>query len=570
MTTPPASPPPRTRPPVRKSTASAQPAGPAPEKPPLDDAAAARAVTAYVAQASAVTGESARSRLLAGLLEELFGIHAGYVEECEPQTEAFVRVRHKDRAVLGQQAGQPTQLYGNVLIDMEDDLGRAGRGDEARLQLRRYLSCVWTQEPAGQRRRYLCLATDGLRFELYSPRAPEPGRPAIVPGELRLKRLDMVDVRDPAAAAGLPAWLDRFLCRLRRLPPSRAAFLQDFGIESHAYHVASVELAEMWGWLESRPECAASFEAWKRSLVLAHGAAEPHGAMEGRVATAAQGGAVDSFIRHTYLALLARLAAWARIAGPAGIPDLATARAVLHGRAFRERGVAGLLDEPFIPWLLRPESVDAPPTLAMGLAGLLAAYTGEEATADALTGLYQQLAGPRRPAGPETTPAWLAASVVDHLLEARPTASLLDPACGAGAFICRAIHRKRAALGDLPETLAHIQESVAGIDADPLAVTVAQAVWLISLGNLVELRGPALTVPVYHADALLHGPAGSGDSPAGRRRPRPFRAGGPPAGGGRPGGAPAADPYHERPALQRRRGSCLAVRRPLAGPRHRK
>ncbi|HEY6105124.1 MAG TPA: hypothetical protein VIV59_04030, partial [Anaeromyxobacteraceae bacterium] len=363
----------------------------------------------------------------------LFGVQAAFIEECEPQTEAFVRVRHKDRAVIGQQIGQPGQFYGNVIIDMEDDLGRAGRGDEARLQLRRYLSCLWTQEPAGKRRRYLCLATDGLRFELYSPRAPEPGRPAIVPGELRLKRLDMVDARDPRTAATLRAWFDRFLTRRIPLPPSRAAFLEDLGLDSHAFHVVSVELAEMWGWLSSRPECAASFEAWQHAQALARGHAEC---------------TTDAFIRHTYVALVARLAAWARVSGGAGIPDLAMGRAVLHGRAFRERGVTGLLDEPFFPWLLRPESVDAPAALALGLAGLLAGYTGEETAADALAGLYQEVAGPAPSFAAESTPAWLAASAVDRLLQGRPAASLLDPACGAGPFLCSAILKKRAALGD--------------------------------------------------------------------------------------------------------------------------
>ena len=106
---------------------------------------------------------------------------------------------------------------------------------------------------------------------------------------------------------------------------------------------------------------------------------------------------------------------------------------------------------PSSPGCSGPEAGDAPAALAMGLAGLLAAYDLDEAAPAGpdrpvpAAGRPRPPGRPRRPPRPGWPPPWWTDS-----WRPAPTASILDPACGAGAFLCRAIRRKRAALGDSP------------------------------------------------------------------------------------------------------------------------
>ncbi len=65
---------------------------------------------------------------------------------------------------------------------------------------------------------------------------------------------------------------------------------------------------------------------------------------------------------------------------------------------------------------------------------------------------------------------------------------MLDPACGSGTFLYFAVLEKRAQLGDSPDTLRHILQSVCGADIHPLAVLIARTNYLLALGDLLTPR----------------------------------------------------------------------------------
>ena len=212
-----------------------------------------------------------------------------------------------------------------------------------------------------------------------------------------------------------------------------------------------------------------------------------------------------------------------------------------------------LLEEPFV-WraieTLAPvvETVDR---LADRLDGFHTTALQEELTEgrDLLGTLYQDLfpRSVRHALGEFYTPGWL----VDHVLDAMqydgdPRDRLLDPACGSGTFLVRAIqriieqHKRRPTAGPLfdlaqagqdptrqreanRELAQEILSGVVGMDLNPLAVLSARADYLLALGGLLaDVRD--VRIPVFQQDSIL----ADGDENVARLKPFEYVVGNPP------------------------------------------
>ncbi|MDP3047161.1 MAG: hypothetical protein Q8O07_06755, partial [Chloroflexota bacterium] len=442
------------------------------------------AITGYLERIAPVTGEAARSQLFTALLETLFGLQARFLEDHEPDAERYVRVRHKDTVLVG----ATENLFGNVIVEVEGDLRQARRLDQAQVQLRRYLACLWSARTPVQRERFLCLAADGVRFAVYAPSALEPDRDTIVPLEVSLFCLDRLDAGQMSNPRDLYQWLDRHLCRQAPLPPAPASILSDFGLQSYAFQLARQRLLRLWDRQQQRSDFRSVRAVWEDYLSEAYGG---------------QVGDDELFIRHTYLSAVLRLAAWARFWPREPLSD-ALLRDIVQGSFFREQGLDNFLCADVFGWPFGAEANGVLAGLARSLAGLWRSYDLDGLTGEPLKALYAQMADPWSGRDPRQGPAppWLAERMVDRLLDPRPTASLLDPCCGTGTYLVQAIAHKRRALGDSLGTLAHIQQNVVGMDVHPLAVPLAQVSYLLALGDLVALRTGRVTVPVYLSNAL--------------------------------------------------------------------
>jgi len=116
----------------------------------------------------------------------------------------------------------------------------------------------------------------------------------------------------------------------------------------------------------------------------------------------------------------------------------------------------------------------------------------------------------RHAQGEYYTPEWL----VDQVLDAvgfdgtNASARLLDPTCGSGAFLVRAIGRLRARRGDdsgcgaRVTQLAALRRCVVGMELDPLAVLTARANWLLAVRDLLPDDPSSLTPPIFQCDAV--------------------------------------------------------------------
>jgi len=127
---------------------------------------------------------------------------------------------------------------------------------------------------------------------------------------------------------------------------------------------------------------------------------------------------------------------------------------------------------------------------------------GEE---DVFRSLYEVLVEPetRRRIGEYYTPIWL----VDKLLHGFKLRGkfVLDPFCGSGTFLVRTFYMKLKE-GEPPE---EAYEELAGLDINPLAVSIARAELMIAYRKSTG-KNPSNPPHIYHTDTLAAWFGGSG------------------------------------------------------------
>ena len=118
----------------------------------------------YVESVQKGQSEHGKSLLFSLLLKDLFGsVEPQFAENYSRGIEKFVKSKEKDIIVRG----RLDAFYGNLIIEFEKNLSKTLI--EAKGQLKKYASCLW-QESMSNRIPYICIATDGLQFNIYTPK----------------------------------------------------------------------------------------------------------------------------------------------------------------------------------------------------------------------------------------------------------------------------------------------------------------------------------------------------------------------------------------------------------------
>ncbi len=441
-----------------------------------------KSIQNYVEEVSRLGSESARTQRFLLVLKDLFGdINANFVEDYLSGVEKYVKSKKRDFVLKG----RIDNLYGNLVIEFEGDLDKTLT--EAKEQLKRYVACLWPEEEE-RKVNYLCMAADGINFQIFSPRTEKPLTEPLLPEDILLEKIDELKLPTPEPLQAY-FWLDRYFFRERILPPRTEEFERDFGMRSPAFLFSFRLLKEALRQVENRSDFQVIYENWERYLRVTYGSVI---------------GSKDLFLRHTYLATLAKLIAWARLTGKSLIPSSEEISSILNGEFFRGQRIANFLEEDFFSWIAREGAEAIGLDISKKLLSLLLRYNLKELSEDVLKALYQELVDPeaRHDLGEYYTPDWLAHRMVEKALEENPQYSVLDPACGSGTFLYMAIRHKRDTLGNSKEALEHILENVVGIDIHPLAVIISKTNYLLALGDLFKKRRKSVALPVYLADSI--------------------------------------------------------------------
>jgi len=173
----------------------------------------AKIIPDYIASVKSQNSESAKSQRFLLLLNELFGVQPGFIEDYVSGIEKYVKVKQKDRFLKG----RVDELFGNLIIEFERDLVKMRT--EAEEQLRKYVACLWSQEISDRTRQeprspipYLCIAGDGISFTVYSPVIQDTVETEIQPDDVQLELIEQVDL-STLKPTEVYFWLDRYFLR---------------------------------------------------------------------------------------------------------------------------------------------------------------------------------------------------------------------------------------------------------------------------------------------------------------------------------------------------------------------
>jgi hypothetical protein len=411
------------------------------------------------------------------------GIRSGNLEEMYPVLQRHIK-RKSGVAIVG----RPDALLGNLIVEFKSDLDKFS--EDARAQLRRYIAILWTNQ--GRKRvKYIAIAADGLKFEVYRPSTSKPYDSTLDPDHIRLTKIDSADLRDlgrhPDSAF---IWFDRYLLYRTQIAPTGYDFAQRFGPESPTYKQARELLAEAWNLAKASSQTI--YEEWGRYLRYAYGT---------QIATE------DLFLKHTFLATLAKFTAHSYYTDGRPPKDSRELMQVVNGDVFDRWNIRNFLAEDFFSWLARPEVEQDCVELGRLIQDVLATFDVTSIDEDVLKTLYQELVDPaeRHELGEYYTPDWLADLIVERVLGQNPDRRILDPSCGSGTFLVIALHKKQAALKTLgtQKLLDHLSESVVGMDIHPLAVIVAKTNYLLAIRDLLRRREGPFNLPVYMANSVV-------------------------------------------------------------------
>lgn len=392
-----------------------------------------------------------RRAYLLDLLRDGYGIDTEEVE-----LEAHVKVEEA--------RGRIDVLFRRIVFEVKRDLER--ELDDVLRELHLYLTRV------GERA--FGIATDGAAMQSYR----------LSGGEVSLiDELDLMSTDDEIAFA----WLDAYLFTQHSVRPTTDDVVRRFGPQSPVYLSAQEELQGLWARVRSKSETIVKQEEWDRLLRVVYGT------------TVASD---DLFIRHTYLAAVARLFAFLAIARRA--PSVGEEAAIMSGPAFERLGIENLVEEDFFVWVLDDDIASESEPLLRGIARHLGIYATELIDEDLLKHLYETLVDPveRHDLGEYYTPDWLA----DLLLrEAGFDVGVrtLDPACGSGTFLFMAIRLLRDRGLEGAELVEAAQANLIGFDVHPLAVAIARANFVLALRDDALKSRTAITVPIWMANALV-------------------------------------------------------------------
>jgi N-6 DNA Methylase len=317
------------------------------------------------------------------------------------------------------------------------------------------------------------LATDGVRFEAYR----------MVDGELeQFDELALEEVSDDAGAA----WIDSYLFTQKAVVPTAEDVVRRFGPRSAVFLTAEAELEAIWKDASASSSVLTKREEWDRLLRVVYGSEK---------------GSDELFVRHTYLATVARLFAYLAIAQT--VPKPNEVLEVITGPAFQRVGIRNLVEEDFFAWIADTEVEERTQVLLAGIASHLGLYATEKIDEDLLKQLYETLVDPidRHDLGEFYTPDWLADLVLRDS-DFGPGKTMLDPSCGSGTFIFVAIRLLREAGLTGGKLVDEAERNLHGLDVHPLAITVARANFVLALRSDLRDSGRDVTIPIWMADSL--------------------------------------------------------------------
>ena len=373
------------------------------------------------------------------------------------------------------QSGYADALCGHLIFEFKIKLTQASR-TEGKEELERYL--LNQKHPEA----WLGVLTDGDTLEIY----------AINRNKISDKPLDnFVLSRETPESVKLK--LDVYLFQDKGITPTANDIVRRFGEKSLLSRNTMSSLSKMWHQVKGKPSAKIKFEQWKNLLALVYGSSV---------------GTEELFLRHTYLAIFARIVAFTVLENR--LPSRELMGGIIGGDLFRKMGFLNFVEEDFFAWVADDDFKAESCTVFSRLALRLGHYELSQIGEDVLKELYQEFVDPatRHDLGEFYTPDWLAEMTLREAgfpPDNVSRISLLDPACGSGTFLFLGTKLLRENGFSGPALVDIVLNKFAGLDVHPLAVAIAKTNIILSLGQDLHTYKGSVILPVYMANSLNTG-----------------------------------------------------------------
>lgn len=357
-------------------------------------------------------------------------------------------------------------FFKNTIFEFKSDLEKERAAAE--LELSKYF--LAQKDPS----LFFALVSDGIRFEIY---------------RYFKNRLDKVDTFKLTSSDPLVSfrYLDQFIFSAKPIKPESSDIIQRFGLYGSVFVVAHSLLQEFYSRVADEESVKVKFKEWNILLSRVYGE---------------ELGNIDLFLRHTYLTMLSRLLI-AKTLFPNEIRSASDYRGLLTGEYFSKKNIYNLVEPDFFGWAIDTTVENDFIGYLSKLEGYLSVYDLSQITEDILKQLYQELVDPesRHSVGEYYTPDWLAELTLHEI--GYQEGILLDPACGSGTFLFKAIQAKRKSGKSGNALLEDAINSIIGIDVHPVAVMMSKTNMLLALYKEVKKCHKEIYLKVYLSDTLL-------------------------------------------------------------------
>ena len=382
----------------------------------------------------------------------------------------------------------------DTFIEFKREIGSKGRikpDPQHVAQIDDYL-----EQSAKQGRVRMGVLTDGKHWLLRWPGAGEP--------RITWPYACVLDTQEDWFR--LFKWLrDRALYVHASVEPSRDTVAERFGQYSPSYDRDIDQLNGLYRQFAACNTIQVKRRLWQDLLMAALGEIAHTDAQLDRL-----------FVRHTYLTTVVGMAVQASFGIDIEQMAANAPADLLQGNEFHSKtGLQGIVESDFFSW---PTEFEGGTPLLKTLARSVARFDWHKAPTDIAAILYETVipADERRQLGEYYTPAWLARTMVREVVTDPLHQTVLDPACGSGAFIAEAVSHFLETAGKQnwkpTEVLDKLRGSVIGIDVHPVAVHLARSAWVLAARRAIqaarltpsESTGSAtdITAPIYLGDAL--------------------------------------------------------------------
>jgi len=219
-------------------------------------------------------------------------------------------------------------------------------------------------------------------------------------------------------------------------------------------------------------------------------------------------GGIELFLRHTYLALLAKTLSALVTLGEDGLSKslISSPDSIITGEAIAKAGIRTSDDNDFFVWLAHGSN----PGKFIGTLLRALQRFSDEYSDDVFRHLYEGVvdANTRHELGEFFTPKWMAQLIIEDTIK-HHSDRVLDPACGSGTFLVMALRKKASLLskeGKISEhSFGQLLDEIWGIDVNPLSVILARTNLYLAIATILKGKQQLAEIRprVYVADTLV-------------------------------------------------------------------